>query len=90
MLQSFPVAQGVAYRVVFGRRKDHVAAGLTYTVQFSADLQTWTTSGTSPEVLTGPGNTADVETVAVPFPASVPAPGGAKEPAFGRVRVAMP
>jgi hypothetical protein len=34
----------------FIRRADHVAAGLTYTAQFSADLSSWETDNTAPAV----------------------------------------
>lgn len=37
------------------RRKDYAAAGLVYTVQFSADLVTWESDATSPNVLADDG-----------------------------------
>ena len=61
---------------VFIRRKDYEAAGLTYTVQFSADLKQWTPSNTSPTVLTDANSTSDHEVVGIPFPNSVPVAGG--------------
>jgi len=88
-----PVAQNlgtdssVDYRAVFGRRKNHVAAGLDYTVQFSADLTSWTTSDTSPTVLTGPENSASIEAVSVPYPLHIPTESGPKKPNFFRVGV---
>ena len=56
---------GVDYRAVFGRRKDWVAAGLTYTVQFSADLATWETSAATPTVV---ASDAEMDAVTVPYP----------------------
>ena len=56
---------GVDYRAVFGRRKNWVVAGLTYTVQFSADLVTWETSGAIPTVV---ASDAEMDAVTVPYP----------------------
>ena len=56
---------GVDYRAVFGRRKDWVAAGLTYMVQFSADLLTWETSAAIPTVV---ASDAEIDAVTVPYP----------------------
>ena len=78
------------FRAVFGRRKDFLSAGLTYTAQFSADMQTWTNSVVAPTVLTGVENSAPVDAVSVPFPDLVPAVGGEKKPTFFRVFMAMP
>ncbi len=39
----------------FIRRADYVAAGLTYTAQFSADLSSWETDTTAPTVLASDG-----------------------------------
>ncbi len=39
----------------FIRRADYVAAGLTYTAQFSADLSSWETDNTAPTVLATDG-----------------------------------
>jgi uncharacterized repeat protein (TIGR02543 family) len=77
------------YHAVFPRRKDHAMAGLTYTVEFSADLKAWesysTTTGT---VLTGAGS-SELEAVSIEFPATVPVDGGGAEqaPKFFRVGV---
>ena len=43
------------FRVLFVRRKDYAAAGLTYTVQFSADLGAWQNSTAQPAVLADDG-----------------------------------
>jgi len=89
-----PIAQNVApgggvdYRAVFGRRKNYVTAGLSYTVQFSADMINWTTSTATPTVLTGPENPGDIEAVSVPYPFFIPVESGVKKPTFFRVGVA--
>jgi len=56
---------GVDLRTLFVRRKDYAAAGLTYTVQFSADLATWKTSAAVPTVLADDGT---CQIVSVPYP----------------------
>jgi len=91
MIMDFAAAQGnPPFRAVFGRRKNHVAAGLTYTVDFSADLATWTANGGAPVVLSGLENSSDVEAVGVDFPATVPtASSGNLPPKFFRVGVSM-
>jgi M6 family metalloprotease-like protein len=84
---------GVDFRAIFTRRKDHVAAGLTYTVQFSADMTNWVNSADTPTILTGDNtqNPGDIEAVSVPYPLFVPVTGGGyKKPTFFRVAVAMP
>ncbi len=83
---------GVDFHAIFTRRKDHVVAGMNYTVQFSADLINWVNSNDAPVVLSGgeSANPAVVEAVAVPYPLSVPiAGGGTKKPNFFRVVVTM-
>ncbi|MDX1565439.1 MAG: hypothetical protein R3236_08545, partial [Phycisphaeraceae bacterium] len=73
LLQNFATPEAPDYRAVFLRRKDHATAGIIYSVQFTAELAQWTTSGTTPTVLTGAESTGDYEAVSVPFPATVPA-----------------
>jgi len=64
-----PVVQpGTTAAAVFIRRKDHAAAGLTYTVEFSPDLTTWQGSTATPTVL---AEDATHEVVSVPFPALI-------------------
>ena len=82
---------GVDFRAVFGRRKDYVSAGLTYTVQFSADLGTnWVNSTDTPAVL---ASDAIMDAVSVPYPffipvpANGPIPAGFAKPTFFRVSV---
>lgn len=60
-----PISTGTDYRVVFIRRKDHVAAGLIYTPQFSATLSSWQNSTTTPTVLADDGT---YQAVSVPYP----------------------
>ena len=90
VVRSVTIGETQVYRAVFGRRKDYLAAGVTYTPQFSADMQTWTNQLVAPTVLTGAGNTASVDAVYVPFPELVPTVGGEKKPTFFRVVMAMP
>jgi hypothetical protein len=74
---------GVWY-AVFGRRTDYVAAGLVYTVEFSAGLDQWTATLTAPTtVATG----VEVDAVRVPFPNFVSTPSGPKKPTFFRVDI---
>lgn len=92
MLMNFAAANASPdYRAVFLRRKDHLAAGLVYTVDFSADLAQWTTSVATPTLLTDPGGSGDLQAVSVPYPAMVPANGDDDlPPRFFRVGVDMP
>jgi len=85
--QNVAVGSGVDYRAVFGRRKNYIAAGLNYSVQFSADMTNWTTSTEIPTVLTGSGSTGDIEAVSVPYPLFIPVETGFKKPNFFRVGV---
>lgn len=73
------------YYAVFGRRADYVAAGLTYTVQFSAGLDQWTDGVVAPTVIATDGT---IDAVRVPFPNFVPTPAGPKKPTFFRVQIA--
>ena len=56
----------VNYFVLYTRRDDYVAAGLTFTVQFSADMMTWVDSTDSPTVVADDG-TYQAVTVRYPF-----------------------
>jgi fibronectin-binding autotransporter adhesin len=76
---------GGIYYAVFGRRTDYAAAGLTYTVQFTAGLDQWTSSVTVPTVIATDGT---IDAVRVPFPNSVASPSGPKKPYFFRVMIA--
>ncbi len=84
---NFAVGGGVDFRAVFGRRKDYVAAGLTYTVQFSAGLDLWVNSTDTPTLLTGATSTGEVDAVSVPYPLFITTPRGAEKPTFFRIFV---
>jgi hypothetical protein len=72
------------FAAVFGRRLDRVARGLTYTVQFSADLDYWESNGNAG--LTVLAADAEIEAVSVPFPATIN-PGNPVVPHFFRILV---
>lgn len=74
---------GVSMQAVFGRRKDAAASGLTYTAQFSADLQTWGNSTDIPTVVADDG---EIEVVTVPYPSSI----NGQPARFFRVQVTGP
>ena len=74
------------FRAVFARRKDYQAAGLVYTVQFSANLGEWVSSNVSPTVLADQGND-DIDAVYVPYPAQIETNAGLEKPLFFRVGV---
>jgi hypothetical protein len=79
------ITNGVDFRAVFGRRQNFVAAGLTYTVQFSANnLATWVNSSATPTVLATDGV---IDAVSVPYPLFIATPNGAEKPKFFRVGV---
>ena len=77
---SIDRTNGFAYKALFGRRKDWVAAGLTFTVQFSGDLTNWFNSAATPTVIADDG---EVEAVTVPYPLFV----GGKKAQFYQVVV---
>lgn len=84
-----PPGQPDDERAVFGRLKNQVAAGLSYTVEFSADLKLWTASGVTPTVLTDQNSAGNLEVVSVPFADTVPVLAGGEQnpPKFMRVSV---
>jgi hypothetical protein len=88
-----PGTGGVDYRAVFCRRKNWQAEGLTYTVQFSADLDFTPANSQTVTVAVGTAtvlatDAADVmEAVSVPYPLFIPVTGGYKKPTFFRVGV---
>ena len=59
------IPNAVDFRVLFGRRKNYLAAGVTYTVQFSVDLTTWQDNAITPTVIADDG---EIEAVTVPYP----------------------
>jgi hypothetical protein len=80
LFESIPT--GVDFRALFVRRDDYVAAGLTYTVQFSPDLIDWTPSMVDPTVLADNG---PHQIVSVPFPGFL----SGKKARFFRVQVTI-
>ena len=63
-----PSFNNVDFRAVFIRRKDYLAAGLTYTPQFSANLVNWQDSAAAPTVLADDGTW---QVVSVPYPRAI-------------------
>lgn len=78
------LTNGVDFLALFARRIDHVAAGLTYTVRFSADLQGWENSTATPTVI---ATNSEIEAVTVPYPLILT---NGKKPQFFRVQVVAP
>ena len=88
--QPVLLEEGGTYYAVFGRRKNHVAAGLTYTVEFSADLSSaWVPSAVVPTLVTGNPSAGDIEAVRVPFPGLIPTDSGPQKATFFRVEVLL-
>ena len=81
------VAAAGTYSMVFGRRADYVAAGLTYTVQFSAGLDAWVDNndGTNPPVQVATDGT--INAMSVPYVDFIDTPSGSRKPTFSRVKV---
>jgi hypothetical protein len=71
------------FRAVYARRKDYVAAHISYTAEFSGDLLTWKASTATPSVLSDNGQ---MQAVAVPYPFFV----AGKKAHYFRVKVEMP
>jgi len=74
------------YALVYGRRLDYVALGLTYTAQFSADLVEWVDDATEPAVLAAD---SEFEAVRVGYPATIPTANGDLAPRFARVKITL-
>ena len=70
----------VDYKALFGRRRN---SGLTYTVQFSADLSAWENSAVTPVVIADDGV---IEACTVPFPILL----SDSKTRFFRVQVSIP
>jgi hypothetical protein len=77
------ITYGIDFLAVFGRRKDYLAVGLTYQVQFSSDLVTWTNSIAPPTVV---ASDAEMEVVTVRYPFFLPSGHKAR---FFRVSVSL-
>ena len=80
--QPLLVQESGTYYAVFGRRVNYVAAGLVYTVQFSAGLDQWISSVTVPTTVATDGV---IDAVQIPFPNLVSTPSGPKKPTFFRL-----
>ena len=76
------IANGADFRALFVRRVDSVAAGLTYTPQFSADMSTWQNSAAVPVVLAADGVN---QIVSVPYPVFI----AGKKARFFRISVTL-
>ena len=74
------------YSAVFGQRQDRVAVGLTYTVQFSANVTDWVNSDVVPTVI---ANDSTIQAVGVAYPASIETPAGPAVPKFFRVKISQ-
>jgi hypothetical protein len=82
ILKLEPITNGGDFRALFVRRNDFVAAGLTYDVEFTANLSIWETSNVVPTVLADDGT---YQIVSVPYPPFV----CGKKARFFRVRVTL-
>lgn len=90
ILENVGTTESPGYRAVFTRRKDHGTAGISYQVEFSANLAYWKDSIAVPVILSG-ASSATVEAVSIPFPETVPLSAAETEhasPKFFRVAVA--
>jgi hypothetical protein len=76
------MVESADFRALFVRRKDYIAAGLTYTPQFCADVSAWQNSTAVPVVLADDGVN---QVVSVPFPALMPGETGS----FFRLHVSL-
>jgi hypothetical protein len=82
--QPILVQEGGVWYAVFGRRKDYVEAGLTYTVEFSSSLAEWVDGVVAPTVIATDGT---IDAVRVPFPNFIDGPSGPQKPTFFRLDV---
>ncbi|MFQ3243085.1 MAG: autotransporter-associated beta strand protein, partial [Lentimonas sp.] len=78
-------SNNVDSRAVFARRKEWVAAGLTYTVQFSADLSEWVDSSETPTLLES--GSGDIDAVYVDYPLIIQTTAGFEKAQFFRLSV---
>jgi hypothetical protein len=83
------VAAAGTYTMVFGRRADYVAAGLTYTVQFSADLVTWVDNDDVANVPAQVATDNTINVMSVTYPATIVTQSGTPNPKFSRVKVVL-
>jgi len=80
------IEEGGMYYAVFGRRADYLTSGLNYSVEFSAELDYWTTNPADPEPITTDG---EILAVRVPYPGLIDSASGPQKARFFRVRVAQ-
>ena len=79
-----PVPNSVDFRVLFIRRKNYLAAGLTYTPQFSVDMSSgWQSSTATPVVL---ADDATYQVVSVPYIRFI----NGRKAQFARIEVSLP
>ena len=84
------ISNGQGFFAVFGRRANYAAARLTYTVQFSPNLDF--SDGNRSDVVTGAGTTVlssdgTIDAVSVPYPWLIQTTKGFEKPTFYRVMV---
>jgi autotransporter-associated beta strand protein len=80
-------SESVDFRAVFAWRKEWAAAGLTYTVQFSADLSEWVDSAETPTLLES--GSGDIDAVYVDFPLIIQTTTGFEKAQFFRLSVSQ-
>lgn len=79
------ITNGVDFRAIYGRRKNNLSAGLTYTVQFNAgDFVNWVNNTATPTIL---ASDAEFDAVSVPYPLFISTPKGMEKPKFFRVGI---
>ena len=80
---------GDGFYATFARRADwSTTAGITYTVEFSADLAYWAASDATPSGIQQGDNGFDV--VRVRFPDTIRTPDGLRKPLFFRLNIGAP
>ena len=75
---------GVSFQTLFGRRKDYLTVGLSYTVQFSADLLSWHNGNRTFSVA---ASDAEMDVVPVRYPFFL---SDGRKAQFFRVKVTLP
>ena len=83
------VAASGNYSMVFGRRADYVAAGLTYTVQFSTALEAWVDNDDVANAPVQVATDGTINAMSVPYPNTINTPNGPRKPTFSRVKVVL-
>ena len=83
VLESSPLD----FRAAFARRKDWQTSGLTYTVQFSADLTEWVDSADTPALLES--GSGDIDAVYIDYPLGIQTEAGSEDAQFFRLSVSQ-